>query len=50
LPYVAKALNSHLRSEYTQQFRKLIAGLGVLSIDVKRLNSETGTIADAAVA
>ena len=45
-----KALNSHLRSEYTQQFRKLIARLGVLSIDVKRLNSETGAIGEAAVA
>ena len=40
------ALSVHLRADYTLEFRKAIATLGVISINVKRFDSEAGAIAD----
>lgn len=40
------ALAAHLRADYTLEFRKAIAGLGVISLDVKRVDSEAGELGD----
>jgi quinol monooxygenase YgiN len=42
------ALSVHLRADYTLEFRKAISTLGVVSIDVKRLDSEAGAVGDMA--
>jgi quinol monooxygenase YgiN len=42
------ALAGHLRANYTLQFRQAISALGVLSINVKRLDDESSNVGDPA--
>lgn len=42
------ALAAHLRADYTLEFRKAIATLGVISIEVNRLDSEAGALKEPA--
>lgn len=43
------ALAAHLRAGYRLQFRKAVASLGVLSADIKRVDSEAGAIHEPAM-